>query len=30
MGQDLKAYVEKLLPWNDAIQAGFLADDPFQ
>ena len=30
MGQELKAHVEKLLPWNEAIQAQFLADDPFQ
>ena len=28
--QELKAHVKKLLPWNEEIQARFLADDPFK
>lgn len=28
--QELKALVKKLLPWNEEIQARFLADDPFE
>ena len=28
-GQEFSTYVEKLLPWNDAIQDQFLAEDPF-
>ena len=27
---EFKALVEKLLPWNEEIQARFLADDPFK
>ena len=29
-GEELRAFVEKLLPWNPEIQARFLADDPFE
>ena len=29
-GLELRAYAEKLLPWVPEIQAGFLADDPFE
>ena len=29
-GQELRAYTKKLLPWVPEIQAGFLADDPFE
>lgn len=28
--QELKSYVEKLLPWNEDIQGRFLAEDPFE
>ena len=28
--QELKTFVAKLLPWNDAIQDRFLAEDPFE
>lgn len=29
-GQELEAYVKKLLPWNETIQVRFLAEDPFE